>query len=173
MPLLSDSSSNASLGIAEKRVSLQRKRIDKYVRLSVVVIVCKVSAHAGEALAVSVERYACLQAHLGECAIAIIPEKLLWLGVICDKNVRPPIKIEIIDGNAKSFARMRCDSGLFGDISKAVIAFVVEEPMGCRRKSVWMTISAQVRLLRTAPGIVFRCPFQISGNEQSSFPSRS
>lgn len=91
----------APFAVSEQRIASICKGIDKGVRPTVVVIVSEVDSHAREGFAILIESETGFERHIGECAVAVISKELLRERVVGDKDVRPPVAVEVAYCNAQ------------------------------------------------------------------------
>jgi len=63
--------------------------------------------------------------------------------VVGHEDVRPPIIIEVREGNAETFAARIGNAGFDADIFKASVRFLVIENVGDAFEIIWVTIGAK------------------------------
>src|SRR3954470_2287061 len=95
--------------VVEDDIPLIGEIRDDQVRLTVVVVIRKISAHPSEGLAVLIESNARLGSYVSEGSVAIVVIQKAGNGIIRDVNVRPPVAVKICECNAKRLAIGICN----------------------------------------------------------------
>src|ERR1700722_2016375 len=134
---------------------------DDDVRLTVVVIVTKINAHAGIHAAIVGESYTRVLRSLGKRSIPIVMEQKLFHSVIGDKDILKTIAVIVVEGDAQGPPLFGSDTRSLTNISEGSIAVVVVQNISRCGKGPGRAIG----LKTAAADFVFRgAPLHISSN---------
>jgi hypothetical protein len=128
-----------SMLIFEKRKCLVRQGRKGDVGIPVVVVIAKIGTHARNEVSIFGESDSRLHRDLVELATRVVEQKIV-IAVVGDEYVRLAIQVVVGHGGPHTFADLRSDSPLSGNIAECTVALVQEELIGQSLVKSWRTV---------------------------------
>src|SRR5262249_25413664 len=139
---------------------------DKNVQPAVTINVSSVNSHARLRLAVFADGDAGLSSDFRKGSVVVVAEQEVGVGVVGDKDVLPPIVVEVEGYDAKAAARMKPKFGGFGKVRERAVSVVVIERRRLAAKLIRMAVATVTRLLIAAPDVILRRPGHVIGDHK-------
>src|SRR5664279_5709298 len=96
--------------------------------MTAVVIVAPCNAHGTERLALAIQSNASDHSLVGESAIGIVAVKVIWRGIVGNKQVRPAVIVVITPSRSEPIVFFGVvDPGFSGDLFECAVAAIVVE----------------------------------------------
>src|SRR5208282_5717610 len=115
--------------VAEEAENLPSKVVVDDVDHAVVIKILGIAAHSGNGSPCFVVGHAVERALFLECAVPLIDEEKVSLGVIRDKNIHQPVAVEIGDVDSHAFAESPAKPGSHRHVLEVSMTQVVVEPL--------------------------------------------
>src|ERR1700691_1034078 len=149
--------------VVKDGISLARQSCDNHVRLSVIIVILKYYAHAGQRPAIQRQRRARLERDFAKRAVAVVVKQKLLHTIVGNIDVGKSIAIIIGAGHTQTVAFPGCNSGALAHILEGAISAIVVENVGGAGKFSGRTVGVKIAAAVLA---VLHIPIHVASNKQ-------